>query len=85
MKHKTINEQIYRERECIHRDTGQSGDFYPGPAYLRQLQQLKGAEALSFASRVAPFFWSDAEGIIVWLCESCARQLGLIKLAEAPK
>jgi hypothetical protein len=85
MNYKVVGEEMYRERECIHREAGHPGEFYPGTTYLSHLQRLRGAEAMSFSSHVAPFFWSDAERILVWLCDNCAAKLGLLRLAESPK
>ncbi len=70
-------EQEYRERECIHRAKRAAGEYYRGVKYVKGLQRLRGAEALSFAGKVAPFFWSDAAHVIVWLCRDCAEELGL--------
>jgi hypothetical protein len=46
------------------------------------LQGLRSAEALSFAGKVSPFFWSDAARVRVWLCRECATELGL-EVADA--
>lgn len=71
------NEQSYRERECIHRAGGAEGDLYRGRAYVERLQRLPSEVAVRFAGNVAPFFWSDAAQIVVWLCDDCAGVLGL--------
>ena len=77
MNPEITTEQSYRERECIHRAAGVTGKFYKGASYIKHLQAMKGDKAISFAGRVAPFFWADAEGIQVWLCDGCATELGL--------
>jgi hypothetical protein len=66
-----------RERECVHRSRGAQGQFYAGTAYVESIQRLKGEAAMRMASRVTPFFWSDAKGIRVWLCHDCAAALYL--------
>jgi hypothetical protein len=77
MKRDLTDEQA-RERECIHRGRGASaGDYYKGTSYVQAIQRLRGEEAVRFAGRVAPFFWSDAAHITVWLCDGCAEELGL--------
>ena len=78
-----MSEQSYRERECIHRAGGARGGFYRGTAYVEHLQRLSGFEALQFAGRVTPFFWSDAAQIVVWLCDECAAELRLGDYAAA--
>lgn len=72
-----INELTYQERECAHRPSGMDGEFYNGTTYLNHLQRLRGSEAIKVANCVTPFFWSDAKGIMVWLCQDCASHLGL--------
>lgn len=72
-----MNEQSYRERECIHRVSGAEGEQYTGKAYVQRLQRLQSHDALRFAGNVTPFFWSDAAQIVVWLCDDCASVLGL--------
>lgn len=72
-----MNEQSYRERECIHRARGAVGDYYKGDIYVRHLMRLPSARAHSFAGRVTAFFWADAPHILVWLCDECASELGL--------
>jgi hypothetical protein len=71
------SEESYRERECVHRAQGAKGEHYGGSVYVEHLQRLSSAEALRFAGRVTPFFWSDAARVSVWLCEACAAELGL--------
>ena len=77
------SEQSYRERECIHRAGGAQGEFYRGTAYVEHLQRLSSFEAMKFAGRVSPFFWSDAAQIVVWLCDDCAADLRLSDYAAA--
>ena len=83
MSPKVINEHVYRERECVHRNAVSAGKFYGGHTYINYLQRLRGKEATDFALRVTPFFWSDAGEIMVWLCDNCAAQLGVITAANA--
>ncbi len=70
-----INEQTYRERECLHRAGGAAGDFYSGTAYVQLLQRLRPSAAAEFAARVTSFFWADAAQIKVWLCTDCHADL----------
>jgi hypothetical protein len=70
-----MDEQTFRERECVHRGQGASGDFYRGTTYVQWLKHLKAAAAAQFAARVTPFFWADAAQIRVWLCHDCAAEL----------
>ncbi|MFN2530762.1 MAG: hypothetical protein ABR555_05665 [Pyrinomonadaceae bacterium] len=77
-----MSKQVFRERECIHRDEGSEGDFYRGVFYIQALQQLRVDEAVEMAGKVSSFFWSDAPQILVWLCEQCADQL---RLADTPR
>ncbi|HZT58129.1 MAG TPA: hypothetical protein VFA21_05815 [Pyrinomonadaceae bacterium] len=72
-----MSEQEYRVRECVHRAEGAAGSYYRGSAYVKQLQRLRTEAAVRFASKVTPFFWSDAPHILVWLCEDCACEIGL--------
>ena len=69
--------QVFRERECIHRDEGATGDFYNGGFYLQALQRLPIDQAMQVAARVGSFFWADAPNIKVWLCSPCAGELNL--------
>jgi hypothetical protein len=72
-----MNKQVFRERECIHRDQGAEGEFYNGVFYVQALAQLQVDAAMEIANQVSPFFWADAPHILVWLCHDCARALGL--------
>jgi len=69
--------QVFRERECIHKEEGAPGDFYNGSFYLQALQRLPIDQAMEVAARVGPFFWADAPNIKVWLCAPCASELNL--------
>ena len=69
--------QMFRERECIHRDQGAEGEFYNGAFYVQALQQLPIDQAMQVASKVSSFFWADAPHILVWLCPVCAAELHL--------
>ena len=69
--------QVFRERECIHKDEGAPGDFYNGGFYLQALQRLPIDQAMQVAARVGSFFWADAPNIKVWLCARCAGELNL--------
>jgi hypothetical protein len=69
--------QVFRERECIHRDEGAEGEFYNGVFYVQALQRLPIDQAMLVAGRVSSFFWSDASNILVWLCPACAAELHL--------
>jgi hypothetical protein len=77
-----MRKQEVRERECIHQDDGVEGAFYNGVFYLQALQRLQVDAAVRMASKVTPFFWSDAPQILVWLCNSCAAEL---RLNESPR
>jgi hypothetical protein len=77
-----MKRQMFRERECIHREEGADGDFYNGMFYLQALQRLRVDEAVKMSSKVTAFFWSDAPHIIVWLCHDCAGQL---RLTDTPR
>ncbi len=72
-----MSEQLYRERECIHRARGAAGDYYKGQTYLKHLQRLRTDAAMRIAGNVTAFFWSDADHVIVWLCGDCAEELAL--------
>lgn len=76
-----MSKRSYRERECIHREEGAEGDFYKGLRYIKAIQRLPSDEAVKMARLVEPFYWSDAENIVVWLCHSCAKML---RLTESP-
>ena len=77
-----MTRQMFRERECIHREEGAEGDFYNGVFYVQALQRLRVDHAVQMASKVTSFFWSDAPHILVWLCDECA---GELRLNEAPR
>ena len=72
-----MNEQTFRERECVHRVHGVAGEFYKGDAYVKHLMRLPSSVAHSFAGKVTSFFWADARHIVVWLCDDCATEIGL--------
>lgn len=76
-----MTKKAYRERDCIHRDQGVEGDFYRGLRYIKAIQRLPPNEAVEMARRVEPFYWSDAENIVVWLCHDCAK---ILRLLEKP-
>jgi len=77
-----MKKQIFRERECDHRDEGADGEFYNGAFYVQALQRLSVDDAMRVARKVSSFFWVDAPHILVWLCEDCATELGL---ADTPR
>ncbi|MEP6741247.1 MAG: hypothetical protein ABJB61_02020 [bacterium] len=72
-----MKKQMFRERECIHRDEGAEGEFYNGAFYVQALQRLPIDEAMQIAGKVGSFFWADAPHIVVWLCLDCAAALEL--------
>ncbi len=72
-----MSRQVFRERECLHRNEGAEGEFYNGAFYLQALQRLRVDEAVQVAGKVSSFFWSDAPHILVWLCSDCAKELSL--------
>jgi hypothetical protein len=74
--------QVYRERECVHRDEGAEGEFYNGAFYVQALQQLPVDRAMEVAAKVGSFFWADAPHILVWLCSGCADDL---QLSDTPR
>lgn len=74
--------QVFRERECLHREKGVEGEFYNGAFYVQALQQLPVDQAMQVANKVGSFFWSDAPHILVWLCTACADDL---QLAHTPR
>ena len=74
--------QLFRERECIHRDEGAEGDFYNGVFYVQALQRLRVDDAVQVSSKVSSFFWADAPHILVWLCHDCA---GDLSLSDTPR
>jgi hypothetical protein len=69
--------QARRVRECIHRERGLNGGFYPGDRFVAALHRLRDNAGLMMARKVQPFFWADAPLIDVWLCAECAREAGL--------
>jgi len=77
-----MKKQMFRERECVHREEGPEGDFYNGEFYVQALQRLPIDEAMLVAGKVSSFFWVDAPHILVWLCVDCAAELGL---ADTPR
>ena len=78
-----MTRQVFRERECVHRDEGAEGEYYNGVFYVQALQRLRVDEAVEVASKVSSFFWADAPHILVWLCHDCANQLRLIDTPRA--
>ncbi len=78
-----MTKQMFRERECIHRDDDAPGEFYNGSFYVQALQQLPVNEAMKVAGRVGSFFWADAPHTLVWLCTDCARELNLTDTPRA--
>jgi len=78
-----MTKQMFRERECIHRDEGAEGDFYNGAFYVQALQRLRVDEAVKMAGKVSSFFWADAPHILVWLCDECASELHLNETPRA--
>ncbi len=75
--------QWFRERECIHKESGAAGETYTGVYYLQALQRLSIDNALQMASKVESFFWADAPHIVVWLCQECATELGVADMPRA--
>lgn len=78
------NKHVYRERECFHREHDMEGDFYNGTIYVKAIQRLDTVAAMQMASKVSPFFWSDAPQILVWLCRACASELHLSESSSVP-
>lgn len=78
-----MKRQVFRERECRHRDDGAEGEFYNGVFYVQALQRLQVDEAVQVATRVSSFFWADAPHILVWLCHDCASALRLLDTPRA--
>lgn len=76
-----MKKQFFFERECVHRDQAE-GDLYNGAFFVKALQRLPTAEAMSMASKVTPFYWVDAPRVLVWLCRECAAEL---HLSDAPR
>jgi hypothetical protein len=77
-----MKRQMFRERECIHREEGAEGDFYNGSFYVQALQRMRVFAAVKMAGKFSSFFWSDAPHILVWLCDECASEM---RLNEAPR
>jgi hypothetical protein len=77
-----MSKQVFRERECIHRDKGADGEFFNGVLYVKALGRFQIGEAMEIASMVSPFFWVDAPHILVWLCDGCA---GRLHLTDTPR
>ena len=75
--------QVFRERECIHREESADGDFYNGVFYVQALQRLPIDRAMQVAAKVGSFFWADAANILVWLCPDCAAELHLERSPRA--
>jgi hypothetical protein len=75
--------QVFRERECIHREEGTEGEFYNGVFYVQALQRLPINRAMHVAGKVGSFFWADAPNILVWLCPACAAELHLERAPRA--
>jgi hypothetical protein len=78
-----MKKRDYRERECIHLDEGVEGEYYNGVFYVQALQRLPVDAAMQMARKVTSFFWSDAPHILVWLCNDCAAQIGLVDTPRA--
>ncbi len=79
----TMPKQWFRERECIHKNSGAEGESYSGVYYLQALQRLPIDNAMLMASKVESFFWADAPHIVVWLCQECATELGIADMPRA--
>ncbi len=75
--------QWFRERECIHKESGADGESYSGVYYLQALQRLPIDGAVQMARKVESFFWADAPHIVVWLCKECAIELGIADMPRA--
>jgi hypothetical protein len=75
--------QVFRERECIHREEGAEGEFYNGVFYVQALQRLPVDRAMQIAGKVSSFFWADAPHILVWLCADCAAEVNLVDTPRA--
>lgn len=78
-----MRKQVFRERECIHRDEDADGEFYNGVFYIQALQRLPIDRAMQVAAKVSSFFWVDAPHILVWLCHDCAAELNLVDTPRA--
>jgi hypothetical protein len=77
-----MTRQVFRERECVHRDDGADGEFYNGSFYVQALQRLQVDAAVQVAGKISPFFWADAPNILVWLCSQCA---GELRMTDTPR
>lgn len=77
-----MKKQFFMERECIHREDSADGDFYNGVFYVQAIQRLPADEAMKFAAKIAPFYWTDAPRVVVWLCRVCAAEL---HLSDSPR
>jgi hypothetical protein len=75
--------QVFRERECIHREEGAEGEFYNGVFYVQALQRLPVDRAMQIAGKVSSFFWADAPHILVWLCAGCSAEVNLVDTPRA--
>ena len=78
-----MTRQMFRERECIHREEGAEGEYYNGAFYIQALQRLRVDDAVKIAGKVGSFFWVDAPQIVVWLCHDCAGELHLTDTPRA--
>jgi hypothetical protein len=72
-----MSKQVFRERECIHREGSVDGEFYNGAFYVQAIRRLQVDAALQMSKKVSSFFWADAPHILVWLCDECASSLHL--------
>lgn len=79
----SMKKQMFRERECIHREEDAEGEFYNGAFYVQALQRLPVDQALRVAGRIGSFFWADANHTLVWLCTKCAAELNLTETPRA--
>lgn len=77
-----MKKQMFRERECIHREEDAHGEVYNGAFYVQALQRLPVDQAMKVAGRIGSFFWADAPHTLVWLCDACATELNL---ADTPR
>lgn len=78
-----MTRQMFRERECMHREEGAEGEYYNGAFYIQALQRLRVDDAVKIAAKVGSFFWVDAPQIVVWLCHDCATELHLTDMPRA--
>ena len=78
-----MTRQMFRERECMHREEGAEGEYYNGAFYIQALQRLRVDDAVKIAGKVGSFFWVDAPQIVVWLCHDCATELHLTDTPRA--